>query len=404
MSYYTIQQFQDDLMRKVKCEESSDFFGLIDEAIRNLLSKCDPLETKRTNYVEYGVFGNQSRYYVPEDLKNKRVIDIRKQVGRTYRDDYAQTSERTFDKYNSTSPYLIDNHFTIEHVNGRRYLRFADHEDCRVYCINSCDKISDWNTYGSITNLRIDNLNFTQGKGSLRFDIGTGTFGAIEWLSPAPINILKYKQIGSLFLSMYTNKIHDIQSIALKWGSSATDYYSFTITSPHNYIDFVEKWQQLKFPYDDMTVTGTPNDTAISNFRIEFNTTGVEISNVRIDSITINAATLYEIRYYSDWIIRNPQTLEFKSKPTSASDEIVLDSDGYELLLLEGSILLAEEVRKDEQEIARFERQLKDKYINFNQDHKSEYEKPIEYYYKRHLNGNDRYGYYGYGYGNGGYR
>lgn len=396
---YTVQELQNDAMRKVKCSESSDFLSLVNEASRKLLSKVDPLETKVTDYLEYGVFSGISRYYVPDDLKNKKIIDIRRQIGRTFLSDFAQTSNRTFDKYYSTAPGLVLNHFTIEHDRGRRYLRFSDTCQGKTLCITPCDDISNWNVYGSINNLTLDKFNRLQGNGSLRFDINSNTFGAIENISLVPMNLSDYQQVGSLILSMFSSKLHAIQSVKLIWGSSATDYYSFTVTAPHNYTDFVDEWQQLKFPFDKMTVVGTPNAEAISRIRIEFVTDGTPIYDMRIDSINAHIGQLYQITYYSDWIFRNPETLTFKERTDSLSDEIILDGDAYQILLTEVSILLSEEVRDDINQQTLFKQELKNMYDAFNQDHKSEYEVPIEYWYKS----NPQIGRYGYGFGGGFY-
>ena len=118
---YTVENLKSDIIRKIRCDESSNFLGAINEAARKMLTRIDPSETKRTAYIETAVFFRESRYMCPPDLKSKKVYDIRKQDTRGYWQDFGQLSNRQFDKYYSTNTSLranevIDNYNNLWHI------------------------------------------------------------------------------------------------------------------------------------------------------------------------------------------------------------------------------------------------------------------------------------------------
>ena len=419
MDTYTVEQLQSDIIRKLRCDESSNFLGAINEAARRMLTRIDPSETKRTSYIETAVFFRESRYMCPPDLKSKKVYDIRKQDTRAYWQDFAQTNNRQFDKYYSTNPRLALNSFTIENESGKKWIRFSDCMTPRSTVLNNCNSLSEngtWNTYGNVANLTIDKLQkytaFTDWQqspnnstASLRFDLSSdSTTGALENIGISAVDLTDFSNVGAIFADMFTDKIQHIQTVKFTWGSSPTDYYSFTITAPHNWTDFYKGWNPLKFSFDTPTVVGTPDIKNITRIRFDFTTDGTPIYDVHIDNVTARAGQIYQLKYYSSYLFSNPQTLEWKQNTTDTSDVINLSFVAYNILLLEACKIVGQETQNSTVDWDIFNKQLEDEYSMYLTDNKSEYEQEISSYY-RQLYGNGGYGYpYSQGYpGNGGW-
>lgn len=191
---------------------------------------------------------------------------------------------------------------------------------------------------------------------------------------------------------MFTDKIQHIQTVKFTWGSSPTDYYSFTITAPHNWTDFYKGWNPLKFSFDTPTVVGTPDIKNITRIRFDFTTDGTPIYDVHIDNVTARAGQIYQLKYYSSYLFSNPQTLEWKQNTTDTSDVINLSFVAYNILLLEACKIVGQETQNSTVDWDIFNKQLEDEYSMYLTDNKSEYEQEISSYY-RQLYGNGGYGY-----------
>lgn len=407
---YTVENLKSDIIRKIRCDESSNFLGAINEAARKMLTRIDPSETKRTTYIETAVFFRESRYMCPPDLKSKKVYDIRKQDTRGYWQDFGQLSNRQFDKYYSTNPWLALNSFTIENESGKKWIRFSDCMTPRNTVLNNCDSLSNngtWNVYGNVANLTIDKLqkyeaytNWQQtpnnSTSSLRFDLlDTGTTGALENINIKNVDLTDFYNVGAIFADLFTDKIQHIQTIKFTWGSSPTDYYSFTITAPHNWTDFYKGWNPLKFSFDTPVVVGNPDIKNITRIRFDFTTDGTPIYGVHLDNVTARAGQIYEIKYYSSALFSDPETKEWKEQATDLSDVINLSYVSYNILMLEACRIIAQETENSINDLKIFEQQLEDEYSAYLTDNKSEYEKPVSKYYR------NQFGNGGYGYGNG---
>lgn len=421
---YNILQLKQDIARKVHSGESADFLGAINESARRILNKIDAPETKRTAYLEYGYFDNIYQYKAPDDLKDNKILDIRHQVGRGFWQDIGQVSQRTFSKYK------FDSNFAIVHKNGEKFIHlnmlphcpstwyrpsgylsgtyvdqfnlYQNNYNYERWQLHSCDSLSDdgtWNVGGSATNLTLDKLNFLNGSGSLRFDIDTNLFGYIENFTMNAKSIESYIQTGSIFVKVYVPKKSNLQTVTLKFGSSATDYYEFSVSSAHDSETFRDGWNVLKFPLDKLIQTGFPLVSEISRLRLEFQTNGGVMKDVRIDNFVVTNGTLWELDYYSKYIFKDFRSENMKLKAESDEDIIALDYSAYNILLLESAITLAQEIKYNSDDIALLKMDLNEEYARFNAENKSEYKKVIEKWYKDTNITNNYRNDYGNGYG-----
>lgn len=386
---YTSGQLKADVQRKIHGAVSQSVFDSLNEAARWLLTTIDPYETKRQRYLEYGLFDHLNSYYLPIDCKDQKIIDIRRQINQNNQwkwVSFANISNRTFRKYeNIQSGYGAYGTYTIEPLDNVKYIRIKDRMQNTTLNINTCDSLTDngtWNVYGGLNNLTVDTLNYVQGNAALRFDISSGTFGAIEVTGQNSANIESYEVSGSLFFSLYVPNPANLVSVTLKWGSSGTDFYSFTVTAPHNNTTWLQGWNVLKFPFDQPNVFGNPNPQAITMERIEFQTTGQPLYNMRIDNICARQAVLYEILYYSSYLFSDSQSGDWKQESYDPGDILNVSLTSYNLLMLKTAIIQAQEVKNSATDIQVLSADLAQALDSYLMDNKSEYIKPQEAWYK----------------------
>lgn len=386
---YTSGQLKADVSRKIHGAVSRSFFDSANEAARWLITTTDPYETKRRTYLEYGLFDNVNSYYLPIDCKDQKIIDIRRQINLDNQwrwVSFANVSNRTFRKYenvqNGNGAYGT---YTIEPLDNTKYILIKDRMQNTTLNINMMESLTEngtWNTFGSVNNLTVDGLNYLKGNGALRFDIDTNTSGAIEVTGQNSSDIAEYLQVGSLFFSLYLENPANLVNLTLKWGSSATDFYSFTVTAPHNSTNFLPGWNTIKIPFDGMNINGSPNPSAIVTERIEFQTTGQPLYNVRINNLVARKAVLYEILYYSSYLFSNEQTGDWQPETYDSADVINLSLTSYNLLMLKTAIIQAQEVKNSNVDVQTLTAELSQSLNSYLMDNKSEYIKPQENWYK----------------------
>ncbi len=98
------------------------------------------------------------------------------------------------------------------------------------------------------------------------------------------------KDLSSWIIDMSFPIITYLSSVTFYWGSSASDYYSVTQTTNYDGSAFTADFlNTLKFAWLNATVTGTPDDSAITYIRIDVNysasqadATSYKIDNLRL--------------------------------------------------------------------------------------------------------------------------
>jgi hypothetical protein len=190
-----------------------------------------------------------------------------------------------------------------------QFLRFARYLNSPIV-IDKADSITEngtWTVSGNGSNLELDTNNYMSGIGSLKCDVSSP--GAV-------VNVI------------------------MKLGNDSSNYYSKTITTGH-FQAFETGWNLCRFDLSDAILTGTvsmatidyitftvtyntsetvtytktlttPVDMSVDNYKsdgsvfvyLDFSTK-TSLTTLRLDNITAQIGTLYDINYYSSFIFRN---------------------------------------------------------------------------------------------------
>jgi hypothetical protein len=146
----------------------------------------------------------------------------------------------------------------------------------------TCDSLTEngeWladTSTSDATNLVVDTNNFTQGNGAFKFDIDVSQSGnnraTIYNSTLTAEDFSGDKDISSWLVDFQFPSVTYISSITWKWGSSTSNYYSVTSTTDFNGNPFVgAEYFTGKFDWLNATVTGTPDDTALTYLEIVVN-------------------------------------------------------------------------------------------------------------------------------------
>lgn len=323
---YSITQANSDLssvLHGTTLSKVTNINNLHNRTARQLLLDLDPLETERKSLLATPLFNQVWDYSCPTDLKGNKVIDISSQFERYPNLVIAQTYQQQFDtsKNNWNAPL-----FTIQFNNAVKTIRINDISLPQGVVLDTCEAVGNWSAGGTASNVRIDNVNFAVGSGSVKFDMTTGTGSISETLSSTLDLSAQYNQ-SSLFYYLYLPAA--ATSTEIRFGSDASNYYSIVNTVAYDGTALGVGWNLIGGTWLGATVVGSPVKTAIKYLYV--GVTGSNLTGVSVDNIVSDMGLYRTIRYYSKYLYRDATTGAFQETVTDNSNLINLDTESYNL-------------------------------------------------------------------------
>lgn len=368
MAYKNISSILTSLNRKVSpgnVNQSKDIYGALAEAARNLLTQIKPKELSKRVIIENALYDQVNRYKCPDDLDQKNVMQWFRLKGLKNTDTFyypmMQTTNRRFDQHQPCDRNL----FTIEWDRSVKFIKVSDFGNgwvgnqngidmdnggVTIHTMDSLTSNGTWNTFGNVTNLIRDDLNYIAGNASLRFDINASSnTGGIENFTLQPFDLESFMISGKVFTWLDIPNLNQIQTVQFEMYSSPGNGYSITVSHPHDADTFQLGYNLLGFVLDPsaMITIGTPDPKALNHIKFTFTTNGTLLmNNVRMDNIVARKGRVYGIQYISTHMFRDVNGLT-KSEPTSGSDEVLLEFEALQLYLEEAACVLGQEIFTD---------------------------------------------------------
>lgn len=301
--------------------------GLHNRTARQLLGDIDPQETIRKVLTTTPLYNQVWDYACPSDLKGNRIIDISPQYIRTPSQIISQTYNQPFDiDKNVMAP---PSEFTIQFNNAVKTIRINDTSLPQGITLDTCEATTGWTANSTASNLTEDNVNFASGSGSLSFDVTTGT-GSISKTLTTTLDMSTQLNQASLFYYLYLPAGSALTSTAIRWGSSASNYYTRTLTTTNEGNSFATGWNLIRADWNGATVVGSPTVTAIAYIDILVTVTSSQ-TGIKVDNIVSNMGLYRTIEYYSKFMYRSATTGAFQETVTDDSNLINLDVESYNL-------------------------------------------------------------------------
>lgn len=343
---YSIQDLKNDLtgvLHQTQLNQITNLDGLIDRAARQLLLDIDPQETKRTLEFVNPIFNSVYDYPIATDVKGNKIIDILPQVRRLPSDIWLQQYNQAFD-IAKQNIFTAQDAFTINFNTGIKTLRVNAPYLNAPIILNYADSLTNngtWAVAGTGSNLAVNNTNFVQGAGSLQFDVTVGS-GYVENSTMSAVNLSSYVNQSSIFVWVYIPTGSQLTSVNLRFGSSASNYYSLSVTQNQNATAFVNGWNLCQFDWAATSTTGSPDSTAIDYVRVTLVMTGTNTA-CKVNGINNILGTILEYEYYSKYLFRDSITGAFQENVTDDSNLINLDTESYNLLFNQVAYLTAQQ-------------------------------------------------------------
>ena len=392
---YNIQALTNDLIGAIHNTTSNQITnlnGVFNRAARQLLLDCDPQETKRTLEFVNPIFNSVFDYPIAPDVKGNAIIDIRPQVRRIPRDIWSQAYNQAFDVAKQNL-YASSDMFTMNFNTGIKTVRINAPFLNPPVVINQAEGQDNgtWTTGGTASNLQVNNVNYVNGNGSIQFDITTGP-GWVENSTMAAVNLSSVLNQAYLFVNSYVPTGADLTSVELRWGSSSSNYYVLSANQTQQATAFQNGWNLEQFIWQNATVVGTPNPSAINYLRISYTVTA-NMTACLVNGIDSILGTILEYEYYSKYLFRDAITGAFQETVTDPSNLINLDTESYNLLFNLCAFLAVQQQQGLDAMFYDgnfFGQAYQDSLAKYKARYKSELQKPQSAYYRMPPRGYDR--------------
>lgn len=363
----------------------SNLDGVINRAAREVLLDVDPQETARTVEFIAPIFNTVYDYPIAADVKGNKVIDLFPQVQRIPQDIWTQAYNQAFDVAKQNI-FSMMNMFTVNFNSSLKTLRINAPWLNPPVIINQIDNLTDngtWTAGGTASNISVNNTNFAQGAGSVQFDATTGA-AYIENSTMTAVDLSTFLNQSSLFSWTYVPTASNLTSVNLRFGSSATDYYSLTVTQTQQGTSFVNGWNLEQFPWASMSVTGTPDSSSITYARITLNVTA-SATACKVNGLNSILGTILSYEYYSKYLFRNASTGTYQETVLDDSDLINLDTESFNLMTYKVAELAVQQQQGLDATFydgPYFANKYQQALIRYKSMYKSQVQKPQSSYYQ----------------------
>lgn len=352
MNPYTFQNAQDDLAGIIHGKNVSKITNIQSAAVRagrGLLAKLDLDEIRVITTIN--LYDQVLDTPIPQDLKEKAVIDIRPQFtttsDRALSDNLSSRMSKDFDMRRRFGSW-----FTIVNNKGVKYARVKAELTPSALDLDDLSEVGSWSNAvinavpNGATAPFVDSIVYPDG--ALEFNIlSTASQGYISSQALTAQDFTDYLNKSAGFLEFYipsADALAAIASIDLAWGSDITaNYYHRTVAAPNFGALQVGK-NLLRFDWNGATKVGSPVIAAIDSAKITINTNGTEIDALIVSNLFFSMQIVWDLEYYSKYLYSSSGG-QWKTTLTDPTDIINLDEATYNLWLYELSIACLQQIQ-----------------------------------------------------------
>lgn len=160
---------------------------------------------------------------------------------------------------------LYSQRFAVSNVAGVQYLmvKSLDGNNATLNAATAYNENGTWAGATAISNVSTNDYEGYTWPSSVSFDY-TGTSGTLTNSTMTAVDLTAFQNRSNLYVDIYFPTVTSITSVALKWGTDSSNYY--TVTSTTDYIGraFAVGWNRVKFAWSSPTTVGTPTITSIA--------------------------------------------------------------------------------------------------------------------------------------------
>lgn len=372
---YRVSDLKNDLAGKLhgtNLDKLFNIYGLIENAVRDVISDVDLEETRRKSELPF-VYLDNPLLALPVDLNKKKFVKITINGENDFRSVLTNTKNNPIAN--------VD----IKYVNGFKAMEVEGVEVPEGLMLIDFDDTTNI-TGTNIDNISRDNADYIQGLGSVSFDqVAVGDF-AIK-TSGLALDLTGHTDESSFYMFIKIPPQGNITEFKIKAGTDLSNCFEITTSTTVYGTQFLEGWNLVKLDWRNATDTGSPDSSDLQFIECSFtDVSGLQLNGWKIDAITSNLEDSSEIEYYSKFLFVNQAGL-LVPRITSDEDLIVVE-EGYDLLLYKLCQLASQQqhdygYNPGNSEAGYFGGKYTQEKMKYTQDMPSSAKRPTTNYYKR---------------------
>lgn len=324
------------------------------ETVRQVYGDTRLRSSKRRLPLVPNLYSQEFEYSCPSDLDGPGIIDVPQQAKRS-------DGEFTLVPVEQFLRWHRKGDISINDFNGIRQLLIDSRVQDQTIVVDALSSVDveggSWTPIGDAENLVANTDNFTNGNGSLSFDIDAsgGTTAGISITGKTATDLSQYiGLVAALFLNVQLPEIDGITNFKLQLGNDAGDYWEQTVTMRNDGTAFAPGWNTLRFDMNSLIQTGNPVASAITYISI-FMTKATNKQSEQgflLNWLTAKKGKYADVLYYSKFGWQDASGA-YKESATLPTDVLVADTDEVNLMIKCGRWLAMQEADGLEPSIAR---------------------------------------------------
>lgn len=330
---------------------------LINSAVRLSLTDLDFRGNIREVALTPNLMDNQWDYALPTDVKADNIIDFRPQStdSRSEFETYSLVPPEEFDRRKRVEKGI----YTIANDDLTRVLRIAADIEDNTVRISTMEDTS-WGSFDTDgvndSDVKVDNDDFTEGNGSIRFQTdttdSTDSAVGIQNDSVAAFDISPYLARGQVFVDgKLTTADTGIHQVTGRFGSDSNNYYQVSDSNQNDCSAFVTGWNKIRFDLQNKTTVGTPADTAIDYVALFWSrdTTTTALLHLNdtdwaFDNLILKRGKYYMLSYYTRNVWQDT-AFGLSENSTHDSHALLVQNDELEVIVAKAAELAAQYLR-----------------------------------------------------------
>jgi len=205
---------------------------------------------------------------------------------------------------------------------------------------------SDTTGSDATTLAETETLSLTQAT-SLTFDIdvsqSANNYALIQNSDMEATDLSDYQDIGRIQFWIKLPSVTNFTNVEVRWGSSASVYWSGTATTQADGSALVAGWNYVEIDWADATETGSVDEDNIDYLAVILNYAAgyTDQTNVVIEALTMYMPISYRFIYYTYYNSQTTAGVFQEDLTTTATDELLMPRRYKELVILKALQILA---------------------------------------------------------------
>lgn len=314
--------------QKGKLGGDTEIINIANQSIQQLQLAVDLVSARRTAKPNY-LFQNIFHYPLPVDMSYSKFAAAMfdRETGSTNRSDFQQKPSRFM--FSANNPYRYDIYgyrsgdwiddigprfndvesFAVGYESGQPFLEAVITKQTQTVVMHACnafDNNGTWAASGDATNVLTNQYRYKISVGSVQFDsLGASNNVVMTVPDMDSVDISDIHGFGNITMWLSIPTVVP-DSITLRWGNDAANYFEQTITVDGRGLPFILGWNLLSFDTETSTETGSVDLTDIDYLQLDLlYNTPVAQQGFRMDHIANRVGVEMTLEYFSKYLVQD---------------------------------------------------------------------------------------------------